>query len=87
MAKYTTSNVPYNSPNTIRTISGTTNGYGTSKTNKTNAELEKNIDSLVYALGTMMGTVLQHKLDIEDEAFDVLIIELTTISNDVILKL
>jgi len=55
--------------------------------NKTNEELQNDIDYLVFTLGAMVGTVILHKLDIEDEAYEELMNELNTISNNAIGKL
>jgi len=51
------------------------------------AEMQNKIEHLVLALGQMTGTILKHKLDIEDEAYEVIMDELSEITNNVMSKL
>jgi hypothetical protein len=64
----------------------TTTSYNTYM-GKTVEELANDIEKLIFALGQMTGTVLKHKLDIEDEAYEEIMDELLAISNTVISKL
>jgi hypothetical protein len=50
-------------------------------------EMQNKIDLLTFALGQVTGIVLLHKLDIEDEAYEVIMEELNEIVNDVMSKL
>lgn len=51
---------------------------------KSIAELENDIMRLSYAMGTVLSAIVVHKLDIEDEAYEVLISEIIEINQNVL---
>ena len=51
---------------------------------KSIAELEADIMRLSYAMGTVLSVIVNHKFDIEDEAYEVLISRVVEINANVL---
>ena len=51
---------------------------------KSIAELEADIMRLSYAMGTVLSAIVDHKFDIEDEAYEVLISKVIEINANVL---